>query len=229
MYVRLAQAQRHDAVMGVVAVVEFKQLYPVFKAGKFLGDAAFDAHAFYELCEHCQMEPFISLNPKNQGNYRLAPPFAINDYGIPLCPKGFPMVFWGPDKDHNRLKWRCPKVAGSKRVKATVDCDCSCSDKEYGRTIYTKPHDDLRLFTKTPRQSKAWKDVFKMRSSSERSFDRMKVDYELERCRVRSRKAWYFRAHFIAINQHLDAWVKKAQSEDFNIWAEVLGSNIDAA
>jgi|Deesub1362A_J573_1020465.scaffolds.fasta_scaffold09212_1 hypothetical protein len=55
---------------------------------------------------------------KNQGKYRLAPPFAINDYGIPLCPKGFPMAFWGFEKDRNRLKWRCSKVAGSKKVKA---------------------------------------------------------------------------------------------------------------
>jgi len=57
----------------------------------------------------------------------------------------------------------------------------------------------------------------------------MKVDYELECCRVRSRKAWYLRTHFVAMNQHLDAWVKQAVSQGFDIWAEVLGSFADAA
>jgi len=90
-------------------------------------------------------------------------------------------------------------------------------------------HDDLRLFTRTPRNSKACKDVFKKRTSSEQSFDRMKIDYELERCRVRSRKAWHWQAHFTAINQHLDAWVKQAANQGFDIWVEVLGSFAEAA
>jgi hypothetical protein len=73
------------------------------------------------------------------------------------------------------------------------------------RTVYTKPRDDLRLFTPIPRNSETWKSVYKLRSGSERSFSRKKKDYELERCRVRSLKAWYWRAHFVAMNQHLDA------------------------
>jgi len=228
-YVRLASAARHDSVMSVVALAEFRQLYPHFGVGKFLGDSALDAYAIYELCEHWQIEPFIALNSKNEGHYRFPPPVMVNDYGIPLCPKGFPMVFWGYEKDRNRLKWRCPLAAGSRKAKDQIKCDSPCSPSAYGRTVYTKPRDDLRLFTKTPRNSKAWKDVFKRRTSSERSFDRMKVDYELERCRVRSCKAWYWQAHFTAMNQHLDAWVKQAVSQGFDIWVEVLGSFADAA
>jgi len=92
------------------------------------------------------------------------------------------MVFWDYKKDRNRLKWRCPFAAGSRKVKDQVKCDEPCSPSVYGRTVYTKPRGDLRLFTKTPHNSKAWKDVFKRRTSSERSLDRMKVDYKLERC-----------------------------------------------
>ena len=102
------------------------------------------------------------------------------------------------------------------------------ADSPYGRTVYTKPQDDLRLFTKTPRDSKAWRKVYAMRSSSERSFKRIKNDYEIERSRVRSRKNWYFFIHFAAMNCHLDAWVAKAEKEHFDIWAEVLGKALAA-
>ncbi|HHY43189.1 MAG TPA: hypothetical protein GX514_10165 [Thermoanaerobacterales bacterium] len=67
-----------------------------------------------------------------------------------------------------------------------------------------------------------------MRSSSERSFKRIKNDYEIERSRVRSRKNWYFFIHFAAMNCHLDAWVKAALDDDFDIWAEVLGKALAA-
>jgi hypothetical protein len=229
-YLRFAQAQRHDAVMGVVSLAEFRQVYPHLGIGRFLGDSAHDAYAFYELLHYWHVEPFIDLNSKNKGRFRYAPPVKVNDYGIPLCPKGFVMVFCGYQKDRNRLKWRCPKVAGSRRVKNEVHCDTPCSPSPYGRTVYTKPHDDLRLFTPTPRNSKAWRAVYSLRSGSERSFSRKKKDYELERCRVIGLKAWYWRAHFGAMNQHLDAWVEHAiKGQAFDIWSQVLSESFSAA
>jgi len=101
MYVRLAETTRHDSVTGVYALAEFRQLYPQFTTGKFLSDSALDAYAIYELCEYLHTEPFIVLNPKNEGHYRLPPPVKI----IPLCSKGFSMVFCGYEKNRNRLKW----------------------------------------------------------------------------------------------------------------------------
>lgn len=228
-YLRFAQAQRHDSVMGLVSLAEFRQLHPQLKVGKFLGDSAHDVYSFYELLNHWTIEPFIDLNPKNKGRFRYAPPVAVNDYGIPLCPGGFDMVFCGYHKARNRLKWRCPKIAGNRRYKSQVRCYSPCSPSAYGRTVYTKPHDDLRFFTPTPRNSKAWRNIFKLRSGSERSFSRKKKDYELEHCRVRSLKAWYWRTHFAAINQHLDAWVEQSEKIGFDIWPEVLGASVKAA
>jgi len=139
------------------------------------------------------------------------------------------MVFWGYQKDRNRLKWRCPKVAGKRLIKERACCDEPCSPSAYGRTVYTKPPDDLRFFTATPRGSETWKSVYKLRSGSERSFSRKKKDYDLERCRVRSLKAWYWRTLFAAINQHLDAWVEQYENQSFDIWLEVLGASLKAA
>ena len=67
-----------------------------------------------------------------------------------------------------------------------------------------------------------------MRSSSKRSFKRVKIDYEIERSRVRSRKNWYLFIYFAAMNCHLDALVAKAEKEHFDIWAEVLDSALAA-
>ena len=223
MYIRLVQACRHDSVTGVISLAEFKELYRYLKVNKFIADSAHDAYPFYELCEFWGIEPFIDLNSKGKGNFKNLPSVSVNEFGIPICPKGYAMCFCGFNKSRSRLKWRCPLKAGSKRLKKNISCDCPCSDSPYGRTVYTKPQDDLRIFTKTPRDSKAWRKVYAMRSSSERSFKRIKIDYEIERSRVRSRKNWYLFIHFAAMNCHLDAWVAKAEKEHFDIWAEVLG------
>jgi len=66
------------------------------------------------------------------------------------------------------------------------------------------------------------------RSAAERSFKRTKVDYELGRCRVRSKEAWFWRSHLVAMNQHLDAWIAEASAHGWDIWAEVLGQPLAA-
>lgn len=223
MYIRLVQAGRHDSVTGIVSLAEFRDIYPSLGFSKFLADSAHDAYPYYELMKFWDVEPFIDLNSKGKGNFKNLPSVSVNEFGIPICPKGYAMCFCGFNKSRNRLKWRCPLKAGSRRLRKNISCDCPCSDSPYGRTVYTKPQDDLRIFTKTPRNSKAWRKEYAKRSSSERSFKRIKNDYEIERSRVRSRKNWYFFLHFAAMNCHLDAWVDKAEREHFNIWHEVLG------
>jgi hypothetical protein len=109
------------------------------------------------------------------------------------------MCFCGFNKSRNRLKWRCPLKAGSRRLRKNISYDCPCSDSPYGCTVYTKPQDDLMLITSTPSDSNPWRKVYAMRSSLERSFKRIKNNYEIERCRVRSRKNLYFFSLFILL------------------------------
>lgn len=227
-FLSLAQASRHDSVLGVVALAQFNELYPHLKVAKALWDAAHDVYDFYRLHRSFDVEPFIDLNSRNLGHFRHAPPVEVNEYGIPRCPAGHLMVYDGFDNKRSRIKWRCPAVAGSRRLKRQLNCSHACSSSTYGRTVYTKPLDDLRLFTKTPRCSPAWKKTFALRSASERSFKRAKIDYELERCRARSKESWFWRRHLVGINQHLDAWVEDATKKGFNVFVEVLGHALAA-
>jgi hypothetical protein len=125
------------------------------------------------------------------------------------------MINWGYCKSSHRVKWRCPAVIGK------FDCQFkdSCSSSPYGKTFYTKCDDDLRLFTRTPRKTKLWKDKYKRRSGSERSFKRKLYDYDIEHTRARSRKnlcAQYFLAAFC---QHLDAWFAHSSLNIFELLA----------
>jgi len=112
------------------------------------------------------------------------------------------MVYHGFCKDRCRLKWRCPRIAGG--LEPCEAC-ASCSPSSYGRVIYTKPDWDLRLFTKIPRGSLAWKDNMKQRTAAERVNDPILIDYAVENTRVRGKKRISLLTTLAAVNIHLDA------------------------
>ncbi len=110
--------------------------------------------------------------------------------------------------DRMRIKWRCPLKA-QKHFPNNYVCTALnyCSPSLYGRTVYTYPEQNLRLFTKTPRGSTEWKNTFNKRSGSERTFKRKKTDYNIEAVRVRSHTHWFTRYALTAMCQHIDAWI----------------------
>nr|WP_242830467.1 transposase [Desulfitobacterium hafniense] len=65
----------------------------------------------------------------------------------------------------------------------------------------------MRLFTPTPRGSTAWKKIYARRTTVERTFKRILVDYKIEYARGRSKKRWFWQVTLAAFNQHLDAQV----------------------
>jgi hypothetical protein len=199
-FLRFGQGSRHDSVLLAFSVIE---AWPLFnKAGLdvsiFIGDSAHDAYPLYTLLDDYGSKPVIDLKKK--------PSFVLplNEQGIPLCPKGFLMQYWGFEKK-SRFKWRCPKITGKKRSRDRIDCDTPCSDSSYG---YTKPEWDRRIFTDIPRGSALWKKLYKKRSASERVNKRYN-DFDLDTARVRDNCYWYHLAHLAAMNMHLDAWVKQ--------------------
>ena len=206
-FLKMAQAQRHDSVLSIATLHEARRLYQDYSFVEFSADSAHDAYSIYRLLDHWDIRAIIALNPKNGGYLSYDPPFGLSEDGLPVCQGGFEMVYYGYCRDRCRLKWRCPKILGK-----VTDCryfNCSCST--YGRVIYTKSCWDLRLFTQIPRGSKLWKKRYARHSASERSNKRKKIDYRLEDARVRSNRQWFMRVVLAAMCQHLDAWYEEAK------------------
>jgi hypothetical protein len=206
----ITQASRHDSGTFVAAYAQMRALYPELHFTTALLDSAHDAYDIYKLLAAHSIEPFICLNKRRKGQPSL-PPAKFNEQGIPVCLAGLKMVYWGINQKRHRLKWRCPLY------KCLDKCAHrqACSPSSYGRVIYTKPKDDLRLFTKTPRGSAAWKKRFAKRTSVERTLKRILVDYNIESARLRAEKRWFWIASLAAINQHLDAQVKTLKGSLF--------------
>ncbi len=203
----LKQASCHDSITFVSAYQRLRSILPELKFEKILLDSAHDAYPIYLLMNEDEIEPFIDINLRGKKNDTAIDMIKIDSNGIPVCQAGLKMKFWGTDSKRYRIKWRCPKY------KNLDSCDFkeSCSSSSYGKVRYTRLDKDLRLFTKTPRGSKAWKKAFARRSSVERSLKRLLVDYRIESFRVRSDKQWFWLAAVAAINVHLDAQVKAAK------------------
>lgn len=207
LYLRLVEASRHDSVSAVVALAEFRDLYPGLTVDNFLSDSASDNYATYKLLDKWNINAIIALNKINKGN-RKYNACLVNENGIPICPGGHEMIYWGYcGKDRCRLKWRCPKACGS------------CSPSAYGRVVYTKLDWDLRLFTRIPRSSSKWKIIFKERTAAERVNNRILNHYSIENSHVRGKKRISFFVTLAGFNIHLDAQLAKMKSLgvfDFN-------------
>ena len=209
-YLRFVQAQRHDGVSAVVALTEAKMIYPDVTFERFFGDGAHDNYATYQLLHAWGIKPFIPLNKTSKGSFKFPPPINVDVNGVPICMAGFPMVNWGFQNERCRIKWRCPLVLGKVE---SCSCKNKCSPSAYGRTVYTKPLWDLRIFTPVPRGSDEWKQEMKNRTSVERVNKRVLVDYGLEEARARGKKRLSFWTAIHSINIHLDARLKMS---DFN-------------
>ncbi|GAU80091.1 transposase [Fusibacter sp. 3D3] len=201
LYPSLNPASRHDSISLLITLRDFSQRYTLSPVQRILLDAAHDAKAIYEVLDINDVDAFIDLNPRTKHNFSTDCDISISDKGIPLCPKGLPMKPNGFEEAKNRKKWRCALTKGK-----CNSCDNPCSDAAYGRTFHTYPKDDLRLFTKTPRDSDTWNHIYKRRTSVERSNKREKVDYHLESGRHRSTKMHSIRLYGIMMCQHIDAW-----------------------
>jgi hypothetical protein len=124
------------------------------------------------------------------------------------------MVYDWYDKDRSRIKYRCPLVKGTI---STCDFKDICSPSAYGRVIYVKTNDDLRLFTPIPRNTDLWERIMKKRTSSERVNKRLLEDYNMEEARCRGKKRWSWWTLIHTINIHLDAQLSVSKNNILDI------------
>ena len=198
-----------NSVSAIVALQEFRELYPQLKIDSFLSDAASDNYATYKLLQHWDINAVIALNETNKGHFKYPPALKINNDGIPICMCDQPMVHWGFNTDRCRIKYRCPLACG-KIDKCPHKSKCSPSG--YGRTVYVKPDWDLRLFTRIPRGSDAWKAKFKKRTCAERVNNRILNNYGVEKnCKTKKRISFF--SMIAGFNIHLDAQLKYLESK----------------
>ena len=152
------------------------------------------------------MIPIIDINKRNAGNNVYEQFNDISENGVPVCKNGLEMKYHGKDHTRQRHKYRCPFHKNLK------DCNCpyknECSKSDYGRTVYVKFADDIRLFGPVPYGSKKWKKIYKDRTSTERMNQRIINDYKMKDMRMHGRKRNFFILIMIGINIHLDAFHK---------------------
>lgn len=201
----LSPASRHDSHGFLYNWFSMKQFFPEAHVTKLLLDSAHDAMPYYEYCKTNGITPFIDLNWKGGRPPVYKDDISINNDGIPLCPKGFPMKQAAVEPKKGRIKYRCPKITAKG---GTPHCTCEepCSDAKYGRNVHLVLKDNPRLFNNPPRGSEEWKLEYNARTSAERCNKREKLDYKLEDGRYRSSMMWYCRLFAIMMCQHLDAW-----------------------
>lgn len=178
---------------------------PQFKISNYVLDSGNDNYPTYELCHKWGINPFIDLNSKNKGNSKYPSSLFISEKGVPTCIGGHEMIYNGFEKSRSRIKWRCPLAC--KKVESCSYTE-QCSPSKYGRVIYTKPDWDIRLFTKIPRGSKQWKEIYKIRTCSERINNRILNNYKIHDLRIHGKKRYSFMTMIASINIHLDAQFK---------------------
>jgi hypothetical protein len=197
---------RHDSVAYLAAMHEAVDLlgFPIHTASL---DKAHDALALYRLgAEAWHLDAVIPLNERNAGHVQFAPALRLTQVGIPLCVAERPLSYQGFCPDRMRLKWRCPLAVQHLPLTDCPHFAHDCSDSPYGRTIYTYPQTNYRLFTRVPRGSLLWDLHADRRSCAERSVKRKKLDCGLDHTRLAGRERWFFRVMLAAMCQHLDAW-----------------------
>jgi len=210
LYLRIVSAKRHDSISGIVAIAEFRDIYPDIRMNTFVSDSASDNYATYKLLGQWGINAVIALGKTSDGYNKFPSPGHYSENGIPVCPAGHKMVYWGSCRGRPRVKWRCPRAVG--KAERSVAC-ASCSPSPYGRVFYTKPEWDLRMFTSIPRGTPEWKSIMKERTCAERINNRILNDYGVGHAKTRGKKRITFFAMIAAINIHLDAQVAYMKSK----------------
>ena len=86
-------------------------------------------------------------------------------------------------------------------------------DQKWGPSVIIKQEDNPRLCPSIARNSKQYKQYYKLRSGTERSNSVKKEKFNLEKARHRRKSFWLIRLHLIAVLQHARAWVAQEDAD----------------
>jgi len=107
-YLRIAQATRHDSILTIFALNEVRKLYTSISFKNFLADGAMDNYATYRLLHKWGMIPFIPLDSNARIDYVKPHPgiLCFDDDGNPICIGGIPYQHVGYSFPKG-IKYRC--------------------------------------------------------------------------------------------------------------------------
>ena len=151
------------------------RVYGQKKGRLFIGDAGYDNRELYDfIVKQLKGEAFIPLNKRNQ-----QPEKVLGTHGLPKCQAELEMKFVGIVREPKRARksFRCPITAGSRKEKAKLPKQCPINHdsfsqgKCFGCTAYIDITNDCRK--QVPRESKRYKDSYKIRTEVERYFSRL--------------------------------------------------------
>jgi hypothetical protein len=205
LYIRFEKASAFDGVSLIKALAHARSLWNGFICiDSLLADSAHDNYATYDLLHQWGIKPFIALNIRGVSDPE-PQKLILSKRGIPICADGYEMSNWGFDAKRYRIKYRCPLITGSVKY---CSYDCNCNKTPYGKIVYVRLADNLRLLTPVPRDTDEWNETYKQRSAAERVNNRILTDYKLEQPKRYGKRKLAFFTFFNAINVHLDAQVK---------------------
>ena len=175
---------------------DFFSLHPYFKHNIFLGDAAFDAYSTYDFLlkddengNSLYKKAFIPLNSRATSDKPNCP---VNENGIPVCPHDSSLLMLHGGICHekgraDRIKWRCPKI-NIVNGKWICSCENPCTTAKHGRTAYTTPSKNLRLYPGTIRGTEEWDNIYKIRVTVEKSINHFKSNMGIAGRKTRDAK-----------------------------------------
>jgi hypothetical protein len=179
-------------------------------------DAGHDAVGNYFYFRQKNIPALIPLNKRGAKE-------AYKD-NIKLSSRGIPL--WGCIEmrhiSYNKKKMKhssgCPVKRGTHRkgtyiyISHTEECPLGalCSpDTKHGHVVSISSRDNPGLFPDIPRSSQKFKELYKLRTGTERSNSAKKEAYPLQRASLKSRAARLIRLYLIAIVEHRKAIYKE--------------------
>ncbi len=169
------QANIQDSRLFIPQFQSLKELL-LIKIKAVIADSAFDSYPIIEfIAKELKAKPVIARNPRGERN----PEFKLSPKNIPVCIAGLEMTNWGKYlyKKRNciRQKFVCPIKASKRFAKKTGFCPWNHPNffnNRFGCVVNLRIDVDTSIRNSIDYNSKTFKKLYALRTSSERIFSR---------------------------------------------------------
>jgi hypothetical protein len=181
-----------------------------WRIGTWVADAGHDAEPIYRYVIDHGATPVIPLKADAPATHPARQDLRLSKRGVPLCKAGIEMSPWG-SAGKDRSVFICPvriwKIGRCPLApKGQPNWHCR-PELAWGPTVSVKISSNPRLCPPISRNSRRFRELYNLRSGTERSNSMKKEAFRLESARHRRSSFWLIRLHLIAILQHAKAWV----------------------